>query len=219
VHDAVDYPALSPDDIFLSQACHLYRHLRSEWTRVSWLLEFRYFILNQCNPAWWRSLQLKASGRLDLTIAIGVAIAFAEKAFGKFAPEELTSWTVKRLPPSVALWIEHFGSRILFTSFPGSKLYLILEQEVANCDETSNAIRRRLFPRRRPNPILIPAEGTFARIFARWQQSRYLFFRLRFHATRTAQYFWENRRWRRVRRRALAGNFCGSTEFAASAAE
>jgi len=195
--DGAPYPALAPEDMFLSQASHIFRHIRSEWTRVSWLLELRHFVLfRREDAAFWREVQARAAIAPGAAVAIGAALMLTEKAFGNFVPDELRDWTVATLPVPVARWITRFGDEVLLADFPGSKLYLILERELDDSQQTSSKIRRRLLPLRGPARVTAAAAvGVGERFKALRFQWRYFFFRLRFHAAQTPRYLWEAWRW------------------------
>ena len=191
-------PALAEPDMFLSQSFHLFRHLCSEWTRISWLLEFRHYVVLHRNDAGlWQDICRMSADSPEAPIAVGLAIALAEVAFGEFAPDELTNWSSRRLKPELALWIRQYGRRVLLSQFPGSKLYLILKQELDHKAYDSHAVRRRLFPLHMP-PAVVAAFATDRRMKVRnrWEQFKYFAFRLRFHMAAGAQYLLEQRRWK-----------------------
>ncbi len=104
------YPALSAEDMFLAQAHHIFRHVRSEWTRISWLLEFKQFMLSRCNDdVFWRSVRATTNQDTDTRLALGVAIRLAEKGFGESPIEQLAGFAAQQLPSSVSLWLEYFA--------------------------------------------------------------------------------------------------------------
>ena len=177
--DGIDYRALAPEDMFLCQASHIFRHIRSEWTRISWLLEFRNFIAAHFEDAgFWNNLRERAEQEPGAALAVGVALKLAEKAFGDFAPHELRSWAAGSLPATVALWIDHYGDDVLLARFPGGKLYLILERELDGSREMSRTIRRRLLPMRGPARVTTPDMSLGTRFKAHRFQLWYFFFRI-----------------------------------------
>lgn len=213
------YPALSSEDMFLAQAAHIFRHVRSEWTRISWLLEFKYFVVSHReNAAFWKAIRERAVEDPEHRVAIGVAIRLAEGAFGHFAPNDLKDRTVAGLPKPVCLWIERFGTEVLLTDFPGSKLYLILEQELASSNETARMVRRRIFPLRLPGRIMaVPSCNTRQRLLAVWFQWRYLFFRLRFHLVQSSRYLLEAHRWKYFLKRSATYDWYRHAGYVANA--
>jgi hypothetical protein len=214
--NGIDFPALAAEDMFLGQASHIFRHIRSEWTRISWLLEFRHFIVARREDAgYWNDVRTSVERAPGGALAVGAALSMAEKAFGQFAPAELREWTEESLPPTVALWIERYGDDMLLAGFPGSKLYLILESELDGGPEMSSTIRRRLLPMRGPARVTAVASGGISRRFEAYRfQSRYFFFRLRFHLAQTPRYLFEAWRWKRHSR-----GLCGLNSNVAPAAQ
>ena len=197
--NGVNYPALSAEDMFLGVASHLFRHIRSEWTRISWLLELRHFVsTRRKESAFWAAVRERGLQTSGTAVAVGVAINLADRAFGKVECDDLREWTVNNLPAPILSWTERYGDEILFAHFPGNKLYLLLERELDGGRETSLTIRRRLFPASRPARIATTATGNILdKLQALQFEYQYFFFRLRFHLTQTPRYLLEARRWKR----------------------
>ena len=134
-------PALSAPDIFVQQAAHLFKHMCSEHTRAFWVLEFwRHVIARRNDVAFWRSVRLIAASEPQAEIAIGAATLLASLIFGPFAPAELTSWSMDRLPPGICLWIQLYGRHILLSDSPRSKLYLLLREQlvpISGCESSA----------------------------------------------------------------------------------
>ena len=214
------YPILSAEDMFLSQASHVLRHLRSEWTRISWLLEFRHFVRSRSeDTGFWRSVRLRAMRDPEAILAAGVSLRMAEKAFGDFVPHELASWSVGRVAAPVALWIEEYGAAVLLTDFPGSKLYLLLEGAIHG-DNRAALVREKLFPRRAPAPIVAaPANGFIAQLRAAMTRWSYFAFRLRFHVQSGASYLSASRRWRRLLGSSASAKPSMASEYGVPAAD
>jgi len=109
---------------------------------------------------------------------------------------------------------------VLLADFPGSKLYLILEQALSRGESTRSMVRRKLLPAR------LPARFTAARprglanaIAAVRSRCAYFLFRLRFHISAGSRYLMESRRWNHLRKQqALAGAY-RSAACTAKAAE
>ncbi len=214
------YPALSAEDMFLAQAHHVFRHVRSEWTRISWILEFKRFMTSRNHDAaFWRSIRTATDQDTDSALAVDVATRLAERAFGEVPIDQLGASTVRQLPSPVALWLEHFADSVLFADFPGSKHYLILEQAL----ESNEALRlkHRLFPTRLPAPIVAaPSRGLVQRLQAFVSKASYFFFRLRFHIFATSCYFLESWRWKRLLKARLTQAMpYGGPDCAANAAD
>jgi hypothetical protein len=193
-------PALSPADLLLGQGLHLFKHVCSDFSRAAHLLEFRRHVLaHREDDAFWRELQGLAETHPRASLALGVVTLLITHVMGDFAPASLTRWTVDRLPDSARLWIELYGRRSVFASFPGSKLYLLLQRALAPAGvPAKRTLRRALLPLRLPPPISpASANDTFSvRLLRRRVQFRFVCFRLRFHVVEGTRYMWELFRWR-----------------------
>jgi hypothetical protein len=193
-------PVLSPPDLFLGQAIHAYKHVSGEFSRVSHLLEFRRHVANKYDDlAFWANLEEIGSVESRATLGLGLIILLLTKVSGEFAPPALVSWTVDRLPPSARLWVELYSHRVVFDSWPGSKLFLLLKRElgpVATPDKRS--LKRLLVPLKLPPTIIRPTStDTFADTVGRYRmQVQHVFGRLRFHLREAFRFPWELYRWR-----------------------
>jgi Uncharacterised nucleotidyltransferase len=216
----VSMPALSPADLFLGQGMHLFKHVCSDFSRAAHLLEFRRHVLAyRDDDAFWRELHCAADKNPRASLALGVVTLLITQVMGEFAPPSLTRWTVDRLPDTPRLWIELYGSRSVFASFPGSKLYLLLQRELVSAGvPAKRTVRRALLPLRLPPPISpASANDTFRVRLSRYRlQFRFICIRLRFHTVEGARYMWERLRWRqklrsRARRIIQVDCSCSST--------
>jgi hypothetical protein len=193
-------PALSPADLLLGQGLHLFKHVCSDFSRAAHLLEFRRHVIAHLeDDAFWRELEFLAEDNPRASLALGVVTLLITHVMGDFAPPALTRWTVDRLPDSARLWIELYGCRTVFASFPGSKLYLLLQRALAPAGMSPRrTLRKALLPLRLP-PSISPASSndTFPVRLRRYRvQLRFVCFRLRFHVVEGARYVWELHRWR-----------------------
>jgi hypothetical protein len=196
-----EFPVLCELDTFIAQAVHLSKHIQSEWTRISWILEYANHVhTRRANEEFWREVRREISIDPEAKVAVGVATLMASQAFG-LEPPEPAEWAVRELSESVRLWIAHYGSRVLLAEFPGTKLYLLLQKALA--EEVTGRIvarRRGLFPIHLP-PIVVPAkkeEGLVRRFAGLLVQARFIWFRLRFHVTQNLCYMIEAPRWKRI---------------------
>jgi hypothetical protein len=201
----ITFPSLSPADMFLGQAFHLFRHIGSEWTRFSWLLEYRNFVrAHHEDHALWNEVHLRAADMQDSALAVGTATLLSSMAFGKFAPPALTGWTVRTLSEPVRIWIERYGWDVLLADFPGTKLYLLLQRELMSDERAWTQTRRaRLLPLHRSPRVVHPsdnAKGLRPRTLV--TQLKFSAFRLRFHLIEGLRYMVESRRWKRIRNAA-----------------
>jgi hypothetical protein len=194
---------LSPRDLFLGQGLHLYKHVCSQFSRAAHLIEFRrHVIARRDDNAFWAELQELTSGEPAIGIRLGVVIHLITRVMGEFAPPALTRWTVDPLPASARLWVEIYGRRTVLATFPGSKLYLLLEAELEA--EGLPAKRSRwqaLVPRKLPRSITraVAGETLSARMERHYRQLLYNSFRLRFSTFEGIRYLRESILWRQYR--------------------
>ena len=204
--EGVDVPVLSPLDLFLGQGLHLYKHVASEFFRVAHLIEFRRHVIARCDDAaFWSELRELAELDSRAAIGLGIGILLISQEMGVFAPEALTCWTVDRLPVTARLWVSMYGCRVMLASFPGTKLYLLLQKELVAASPGDRWLRRQLVPRRLPPPIALPSTGESIRMRIRRhrKQYQYVLFRLRFHVVESCRYIYELKRWSRYREENL----------------
>jgi hypothetical protein len=196
-------PVLSPANLFLGQAMHLFKNLTSDGYRAAHLLEFRRHVLARRNDSrFWNELRSKVRENPQICMALGVVLLFTARAMGEFAPQAFSAWTLARVPASARLWIEVYGLRHVLAGYPGSKLYLLLQQELATGGiPARRPLARALLPLR-PPPAIAPAVAgeSFSRRIRRYRlQTGFVLFRLRFHVVEGLRYAWERARWRRIR--------------------
>ena len=199
VWNGVTFPALSDVDMFLAQANHLFCHLKSEWTRISWLLEFRTFVsARRGDTKFWHDVRNQATTRDEGALAVGIAVLLATKAFGDFGPPELLGWSIEAVPRSVRLWLDRYGKTVLLSDFPGTKLYLLLDGELSNGENARKAIWGKLFPLHRPPRITCPeSRRSFRTVRASLSQMWFTLFRLRFHVVEGSRYVIAAQQWKR----------------------
>jgi hypothetical protein len=197
----ISMPVLSPVDLLLGQGMHAFKHIHSEFSRTAHLLEFRRHVLfRREDTTFWAELRSRAKEDPRVCVGLGVVTLLITQVMDDFAPEALTHWTVGSLPQSVHHWIKLYGHRVAFGSFPGSKLYLLLQAELETSGvRPKRSLREALLPRRLP-PLLIRAtadESLKTRIRRYLAQLHFLILRLRFHVVEGLRYTVESYRWRR----------------------
>jgi hypothetical protein len=196
-------PVLSPVDLMLGQGLHAFKHICSEFSRAAHLLEFRRHVLaRREDNAFWGELELAARENPRASLGLGVVTLLITRVMGDFAPEALTRWTVDSLPPPVRLWVETYGHRIVFASHPGSKLYLLLQQELeAAGTPGKRSVRNSLLPHRLPPPVIraLPNETLSVRIRRYYMQFKLILARFRFHTIEGLRFKLESRRWCRIK--------------------
>jgi hypothetical protein len=197
-----EFPALADCDKFLGLAVHLFKHLKSEWTRVSWILEFANFInFRLADQAFWLDVEQRVANDPEIRLAVGVATLIANRSFGLARLPDVLTRTILELPPSARLWIERYGESVLFAAFPGTKLYLLLERALSGQGELpSQAIRRKLLPLDRMPRLACSGhkdESFSAQLKESLKQVSYFCFRLWFHVRQGWSYLIEASRWKR----------------------
>ena len=193
-------PVLSPADLFVGQGLHLFKHVCSEFSRTAHWLEFRRHVAAcYSDSAFWSSVRSAAQANARAQIALGLVTMLITRVTGVFAPDEFAAWTVGYLPAGARRWVDLYGEQAAFMSFPGNKLYLLLQSELAACGLQADRPRwRALLPTRLP-PAILPAaeqESPAARLYRYRMQAWFVLFRLRFHIVQGLSYLRESIRWR-----------------------
>jgi hypothetical protein len=198
----IELPVLSPGDIFVQQAVHIFRHLCSENTRAVWLLEYwRHVEARRGDSAFWREARSIAEREPAAEVAIGAVTRMSAQLFGQSAPEELSCWSVDRLPPAVSRWIELYGRRILVDDLPGNKFYLFLKRQI---QPGAGAARSRWYRSLLPFhwwPGRVThgqaGENLGARLTRFRIEAGFVLSRLQFHIRTCIPFVLESRRWKR----------------------
>jgi len=195
------FPVLSAGDQFLVQALHVFSHLRTPYTRLSWLLEYGRFVsAHQDDRELWDRVRESSEAKQDAYLAIGLTNYLSGCLFGSCAPTQLNGWTLDCLPTNVQLWANRYGRRAVLSNLPGTKLYLLLESELTGAErDWRQTRRRRLLPLHRVPCITCPEpnETLWNRARRELFQARFMLFRARFHLIEGVRYLVEARRWKR----------------------
>ena len=194
-------PVLAPTDLLIGQGLHLYKHTCGEHSRAMHLVEFRRHVLARAHDArFWSELREIAAEYPRAPVALGVVTLLATRAMGSFAPEAFTSWTVDRVPQNVRLWIDIYGTRSVYASSPGTKMYLLLQEEMeAFGFPRKRSTKSMLLPHKLPHAVMprMPNETLAGRWLRVSLQIRLLLRRVRFHIVQDLAFLIESRRWRR----------------------
>ena len=198
----LEFPVLSDCDKFIVMAFHLFKHLKGEWTRASWILEYANFInFHRDDNVLWLEVKRRFSNDPEAKTAVGIATLLTDQTFGiSYIPETLAS-AVMDLPRLSRLWVERYGNRVLFSSFPGTKLYLLLQTALSVDKGTrSTEMRSKLLPMHRPSKITVDLDDQSPgfRIKQAKTEVYYFFFRLRFHIGQGLSYILEALRWKKT---------------------
>lgn len=198
--DGLQLPAFRDADIFVGQATHLLSHLTGPTTRLSWLLEFGWNAEAHAGDAvFWSEARTNAMEATNGDVALGLSSYLCNKLLGQQMPTEMDEWNEASLSPAVRRWARIYGERCVVADVPGTKLYLLLQEELHRNQPAWRAEKlRRLLPRR-PAPritVHVVGQGAKASLLNALIELRFLFFRLRFHAVEGARYcvhgaFWK----------------------------
>jgi len=198
-------PVLSPVDLFLGQILHAFKDVCSEFSRTAHLLEvYRHVLARYDDNTFWGELRGAAENDPRAYLGMGVVIYLITAIMGNFAPSALTDWTVKALPPSARLWVDLYGRRMAFGKPPGSKLYLLLQQELETMGVSGKrSIKKSLLPSNLPPVVIhsLVSETPSIRIARYRVQGQFFFSRLRFHVVEGLRYAAESHRWQQYRDR------------------
>jgi len=199
-YESVCMPVLSDADLFLGQGMHAFKHICSESSRASHLLEFwRHVAARRSDNAFWRDVRLVAEPYPRASVELGVVLLIATQLMGEFAPDTLTCWTVDRLPSYARLWVGLYGRRAVLGGSHGSKLYLLLQRELAaDGAPASRSVGQVLVPRTLPTLMSYrPGRESLADRLGRHRiQLQVLYYRFRFHVVEGIRYLFHATRWR-----------------------
>lgn len=194
----VALPSLSTPDIFVQQTIHLLKHLCGEHTRLSWLLELCRMIDAKSDDAeFWRAVKAIATAEEQGGVALGVSLLLAKDIFAVSAPSAIEEWALCNVPPGVHRWVRRYGREILFADSTGSKLYLILRQQLSTRKVVRRQMWKALIPVHMPWPILKPSanEHPMARLARYRAECGFFCHRLRFHIVEGLRVVIELVRW------------------------
>lgn len=131
-----EFPILADGDKFLALAQHLFKHLKSEWTRASWILEYANFVgSHNKDDALWHEIEEYLSCNPEAKTAVGAATLITVQSFGMPRLPRVLSRAIQELPQFVRLWIERYGNKVLSARFPGTKLYLLLQRSLSHNED------------------------------------------------------------------------------------
>jgi hypothetical protein len=201
----VELPALSPVDLYLTQAEHLFKHLCGASTRAAWALEARRHIAARAQDgAFWQSVEGRLEGEPRLALAVAVVARLVEEIFGDVLPGYLSGLIEQQVSPGVQLWVKRYGRRVLLSGAYGTKHYLLLLAALPEFTPRERGLGQMLVPRGLPPMITHGFAGETARSRMRryWIQLGFVLDRLLFHGVEGARYLLEYSRFRRV----LAGD-------------
>jgi hypothetical protein len=154
------------------------------------------------DASFWTNVRTRAESSPRTAIALGIVTLLITHVMGSFAPWSLANWTSDRLPACARLWVQMYGAQVVFASAPGSKLYLLLQKELAISGlPARRSLRQCLLPLSLP-PLIVHANAneTLSMQLRRYRtQLRFILLRLRFHAVEGPRYLRESFRWQQYR--------------------
>jgi hypothetical protein len=193
-------PALSQVDQFIGQATHIFGHLCGPATRLAWLLELKNHVdFHSGDVSFWKRVIDGVKDNGDSAMRVGVACLAMEDILSCPLPDSLEAGLVAPLPQAARLWVENYAQRAVLANFPGTKLHLLLREQIQEGpQEWKTAKRRALMPSRRPPRIIHvdPGGSLRERLAGALCQLRYEAFRARFHIVQGLAYLMEVPRWR-----------------------
>jgi Uncharacterised nucleotidyltransferase len=206
--DGLRFPCLTPEEMFLGQLMHAFRHVLWGWVRLSWLFEISFFLHHRIeDTALWAQLDQLVGDQPLLKECMAVIALMAADIFDAPIPPALREWS-NSIRPSVNVWLRNYSRDWLFQKFPRqqfslfspAKLVLFLqEQYLPNRQTRTGEQRRVLFPwarlRRLAQPPSVP--GTTA-IGAIKEKCRWLALHLIYHFGANLRYLRELPRWRHL---------------------
>ncbi len=194
-------PCLDPVDQLIAQASHILEHLCTAGTRLAWLLEYkRHVAVHAEDGYFWTEVRVRARDDRRTAIAIGLASLISNLILGGGTPPALDDWTLDRLPPAVRLWAELYGRRSVLADPPGTKLYLLLRDQLdARANAWKEDGRHILLPLRWPARIVNVGKDAspWKRLQGELYQFRFLLYRLRFRVVEGIRYNVEAAKWKR----------------------
>jgi hypothetical protein len=202
VWNGFEFPALSECDKLLGQASHLFKHFQTEWTRTAWMLEYATAIRSHGDDGtFWQKTVAAIAAAPDTAIGIGIASLITSRTFGVVPPAPFLACTVDRMPERVRLWVDRYETELVLLEFPGSKLYLLL-QDVLLQDQPSwpGQRRRKLLPSHLPQNAISAAPQSpdlWLRVKTAGSKFRFVWARLRFHVAAGLRYKIEAARWKK----------------------
>ena len=202
MHAGVPMPVLSPVDIFVAQAGHLFKHLSRDAMRTSHLLEFyRHLLARNADPAFWKTVARRLERDPKTQLALSAVLYLVSQEFSTPLQDLTRLPTIASLPPGIRLWIERYGSEAVYADFPGNKFHLLLRREIEQHGGAgARSLRARVFPLGLPPAIEVARPGeTNAENLRRYcKQIWYVGFRARFHLCAGLQYALERPAWKRA---------------------
>jgi hypothetical protein len=200
IFDGAQIATLPEADILMQQAMHLLKHLCSDHSRLSWVLEFsRHVEARRSDRELWDRVESLAAEEMNGTLALSVASWLTGEFFNGEALELPRQGRADVIPPRVLLWLSLYSRNLLLSDSASNKLYLLLRSEVPIKAEPLKKTHLVLFPRCLPARITRPRPGErlVERLMRYVIDADYFYRRMQFHVVEGVRYAIEASRWRR----------------------
>jgi hypothetical protein len=214
--NGVTFSVASDSDAFINQSLHIFGRISSEWTRLSWLLEYKALVdFRRADDAFLREVQKGAQNNPDRTIAIGIALSLIKVILGATVPPSLEEWTIRKLDVSVHLWIQRYGEEALLADYPGTKFYLYLQDLLASSrgvksnDDINTLSQPPLF---QPSDITKP-KSLRRQCYSALATANLKIFRMKFHFKENIRIALNERHWRKLLSEARIEEACNENDF------
>ena len=208
------FHSLSPEDQFLVQVFHAFRHSFRSWIRASWLLEISNFLeIHRNDDEFWGRVVTRAGNSTDARRVVAFVLGLTSQLFRKSSPQPLLSWAARALPPSTQTWIEHFSVRWILSDWPGSLLNILMAADFMRDSRLrSDYLKSRLVPEKRQLSIgTVNSQDSRITALARKARWQYLAHRSIHHLRNLLSLMAGQIRWKLVlhtpRSRAAGGGF------------
>jgi hypothetical protein len=201
VFDGARIATLAPADILMQQALHLLKHLCSDRSRLSWVLEFRrHTEARRFDRPFWSQVEILANEEMNGNLALSTAFWLAAEFFGEPPMELPRQWAAEAIPPLIRLWLGLYARNLFLADSIGNKLYLLLRGEIPCKVGPLKKTHLILFPRCLPARITHARAGEgFAERLRRYSvEAEFFFSRMQFHVVEGIRYGIEASRWRRA---------------------
>jgi hypothetical protein len=193
--------ALSPADILVEQARHLFKQLCGEYVRLYCLLEFwRHVTARRRDTGFWHRVGSCAAEFAHGDLAMGMAYWLAEDLFGRPTVEIPLQWRADALPVRVRLWLERYARSVLLSDTMGNRLYALLRMELLGNARHHRTTCQILLPRVSPATLLeTQPNQSRSPIWVRYYiESRLVLRRLCFQLREGLRFAVEASRWSRA---------------------
>ena len=192
------FSALSDDDLLAFTLMDMFVRVLGYWCKLSWFLELSNFLqVRHADANFWEAFYTRIAEYGKLPEIADFVFLLSSKLFDVALPEAIRARACK-LKPALVLWIQRYGKEWALSKYPGSKLSLLVQNELIADRETWKEIRRRkLFPFL-PGGSAVRRNTTLANRGQTHPKLSRVFNRIRFHGPATLAYLRQLPRWKRL---------------------